>query len=53
MRKLETEWGGVNEQVNAITEEARQLNKEQHDIGSELRKIKNTYRDKQVGFGSC
>lgn len=47
VRKLETEWGGVNEQVNAITEEARQLNKEQHDIGSELRKIKNTYRDKQ------
>ena len=49
MIKLETDWASMNEQVNAITEEAKVLNKEQQEIGSDLRKIKNSYRDKQVG----
>jgi len=40
----------MNEQVNSITEEAKVINKEQQEIGSELRKIKNSYRDKQVGW---
>ena len=39
----------MSEQVNAIAEEAKVLNNEQKEIGSELRKVKNTYRDKQVG----
>lgn len=47
---MEEEWCSVNEKLNAITEEGRVLNTEQQEICSELRKIKNTYREKQVGF---
>ena len=47
---MEEEWSSVSEKLNAITEEGRVLNTEQQDICSELRKLKNTYREKQVDF---
>ena len=48
MRKLEEEWGKVSEQLNAITEEGKELDGQQQAICNELKQKKNIYRDKQV-----
>ena len=48
MRNLEEEWRKVNEQLNAITEEGKELGGQQQAICNELKKKKNTYRDRQV-----
>lgn len=48
MRKLEEEWGKVNEQLNAITEEGKELGGQQQAICNELKQKKNIYREKQV-----
>lgn len=45
--KLEAEWGSVNEQLNAITEEGRVLGGEQQAICNELKQKKTVYREKQ------
>lgn len=48
VRKLEEVWGKVNEQLNAITEEGKELGGQQQAICNELKQKKNNYRDKQV-----
>ena len=50
MKKLEQDWTSVSEQLHAITEEGKVLDTEQQDICGDLRKMKNTYREKQVGL---
>ncbi|KAJ7385875.1 Structural maintenance of chromosomes protein 6 [Desmophyllum pertusum] len=47
VRNLEEEWRKVNEQLNAITEEGKELGGQQQAICNELKKKKNTYRDRQ------
>ena len=47
---MDAEWGCINEQLNAITEEGRVLGGEQQAICNELRQKKTVYREKQVGF---
>ena len=48
VRKLEEEWGKVNEQLNAITEEGKKLGGQQEAICNVLKQKKNIYREKQV-----
>lgn len=45
---MEEEWGKVNEQLNAITEEGKELGGQQQTICNELKQKKNIYREKQV-----
>lgn len=47
IRNLEEQWAEVNQQFNAITQEAKQLNGEQAAICNELKQKKNLYREKQ------
>ena len=48
MRKLEENWGKVSEQLNAITEEGKELGGQQQAICNELKQKKNILREKQV-----
>ena len=50
IRNLEEQWAEVNQQFNAITQEAKQLNGEQAALCNELKQKKNLYREKQVCF---
>lgn len=51
---MEEEWGKVNEQLNAITEEGKELDGQQQAICNELKQKKNIFREKQVLlWGKC